>query len=83
MFSLWDERSLDPVGMYRTLDDALAVVREGVELNGPGDTISLSLVEDLPGGELRQIANGARLAAMANAAGAVKSKPPARSSVAD
>jgi len=65
MFSLWDERSLDPVAEYETLGEALALVREGIELNGPGDTETLSLVRDSPGGTPVQIAQGRELAALA------------------
>lgn len=65
MFTLWDWRSLDPVAMCETLDDALRIVRTGIELNGPTDTDTLTLVLDEPDAEPVAIADGAGLAALA------------------
>ena len=66
MYTLWDWRSLDPVAMCETLDEALAIVLAGIERNGPTDTDTLSLVHDeQPTRPPVQIAQGAGLARLA------------------
>ncbi|MGN6032015.1 MAG: hypothetical protein ACTHQE_10175 [Thermomicrobiales bacterium] len=66
MYTIWDWRSLDPVAMCETLDEALAVVLAGIERNGPTDTDTLALVHDeLPTLPPVQIAKGEGLARLA------------------
>lgn len=66
MYTLWDGRSIDPVAMCETLDEALDIVLAGIERNGPTDTDSLPLVhDDLPNVPPVQIARGDGLARLA------------------
>lgn len=65
MFSLWDRRSYDPVAEYDTREEALALVLEGIRLNGPNDTDTLYLVRDWEDGRTERIAYGHALAELA------------------
>lgn len=67
IYALWDIRSINLVADHDNLRDALALVLEGIERNGPQDTDTLALDVDVEDeeGNVTSIANGQALAELA------------------
>lgn len=65
VYALWDIETHNLVAEYADLRDALALVRRGIERNGPQDTDSLSLEAEDADGAVHSIAHGQELAELA------------------
>ncbi len=65
IYALWDIPSINLVADYDNLRDALALVLEGIERNGPQDTDTLALEVEDDQGNVTSIAYGQALAELA------------------
>jgi len=65
LYSLWDMETNNLVMEYDTERDALALVLEGIERNGPQDTDTLALDVEDEQGNVTSIAYGQALAELA------------------
>ncbi len=66
IFTIWDGESNNLVAEFKTFEDALALVRSGIERNGSQDTESLILEAEDEQGDVQVIAHGRQLAELAN-----------------
>ncbi len=66
VYSLLDAESNNLVAEFDTATDVLALVRRGIERNGPNDTDTLVLEVEDEQGEVRVVAHGRRLAELAD-----------------
>ena len=66
IFTIWDGESNNLVAEFKTFEDALALVRSGIERNGSQDTESLILEVEDEQGDVQVIAHGPQLAELAN-----------------
>ena len=64
-YILWDTRSTNVIAGYDNEREALAVVLNGIEFNGPNDTDTLVLEVEDDKGELISSIQGAELADLA------------------
>jgi hypothetical protein len=65
IYALWDTETNNLVDEYGDIEQALMLVRNGIERNGPQDTDGLLLQEETEHGDVRPIAFGQQLAALA------------------
>lgn len=65
IYALWDIETINLVADYDNLQDALALVLEGIERNGPKDTDTLALEAEDEQGNVTSIAYGQALAELA------------------
>jgi len=65
VYALWDMETINLVADYDILRDALALVLEGIERNGPNDTATLALDVEDDEGNVTPIAHGQALAEFA------------------
>ena len=65
VYALWDTQSINLVGAFDNLREALALVMSGIERNGPQDTETLALDVEDDDGTVRPIAHGEELAELA------------------
>ena len=65
VYALWDMETINLAADYDILRDALALVLEGIERNGPHDTDTLVLEVEDEHGELVSITQGRELAELA------------------
>lgn len=80
VYALWDTETNNLVAEYRDLDQALTLVRRGIERNGPRDTDTLLLQAEDEHGKVRSIAHGQQLAELARQQ-SLDSLPPTTESV--
>ena len=78
VYALWDTETNNLVAEYGDVDQAFALVRRGIERNGPEDTDALLLQAEDEHGEVRPIAHGQRLAELAYESSS-SNAPPAES----
>jgi hypothetical protein len=62
VYALWDTETNNLVAEYGNQRDAFALVKSGIERNGPRDTASLSLEVEDDLGRVTTLAHGADLA---------------------
>ncbi len=65
LYALWDTDTINLVASFDNRRDALALVLNGIERNGPGDTDSLALEIEDEDGNITPIAHGRELAELA------------------
>ena len=66
VYALWDSETNNMVAEADSVEDALALVRRGIERNGFRDTDSLVLEVEDEEGDVQVVAHGQRLAELAN-----------------
>ncbi|MCO5215165.1 MAG: hypothetical protein M9953_13630 [Thermomicrobiales bacterium] len=65
LYALWDTDTINLVASFDNRRDALALVLNGIERNGPGDTDSLALEIEDEDGNITPVAYGRELAELA------------------
>lgn len=65
VYALWDIETNNLVAEYSTKRDALALVLQGIERNGPHDADALALDAEDEQGDVTTIASGQQLADLA------------------